>query len=144
MRRFLPYDPGCLPTAPCPKPGDEISLSVDGMPPRKAPGRSLRNPKHSQYQAFVDLRKAAAAAMNGRAWYFGGIALDLTIYCPQPLHWSITNEYLGGVMDTLDGSSGAHFTYLPVVYEDDSQVAHAQTRWTESRAARYTLGIRFL
>jgi hypothetical protein len=82
--------------------------------------------------------------MKGRAWYFGDIGLELTIYGPKHIGASELTEFLGGVMDTLDGSSGRHFTYLPIVYEDDSQVSDARTRSRDLDEFKYDLKIRFL
>jgi len=82
--------------------------------------------------------------MGGRAWYFGAVRLDLTIRSPQQLDYWQMLEYIGGVMDTLDGSSGIYFTYLPTVYEDDCQVSIGHTRHELSREESYELRITFL
>jgi hypothetical protein len=81
--------------------------------------------------------------MAGRAWYFGPVGLRLTVFGPASAdRWSL-NEYLGGIMDTLDGSSGQTFTYLPIVFEDDCQVADARAEWIESRQTSYRLEVIF-
>jgi hypothetical protein len=81
--------------------------------------------------------------MAGRAWYLGGVGLRLTVFGPGALdRWSL-NDYLGGIMDTLDGSSGRTFTYLPIVFEDDSQVCGVWTRWVKRSKESYRLKITF-
>ena len=143
MSNFLPYDPGLLPTRPAPAPGETLLLGVPGVPPIKTVGQSLRNQGHPQYSWFVILREAATRAMAGRAWYFGPVGLYLTIFGPSSLdRWSL-NDYLGGIMDTLDGSSGQTFTYLPIVFEDDCQVCACQARWIESSESSYRLEVTF-
>jgi hypothetical protein len=118
----LPYDPGVLPTLPSPSPGETILIKVDGLPPPKDDSQSIRNRNHPLHPAFLSLRRAAIAVMAGRAWYFGPVELRLTIYgLPGPARWKLYH-YAGGVFDTLDGSSGKTFTYLPVAFEDDCQV----------------------
>lgn len=82
--------------------------------------------------------------MDGRAWYFGPVKLDLIIRSPQKMkYWEII-EYVGGIMDTLDGSSGVHFTYLPIVYEDDCQVAIGDSRHELADQESYEIEITFL
>ena len=116
----LPYDPGSLPTRPAPLPGEMLVLEVSGLPPHKDRSRSIRNPTHPRYQSFVDLRRAAAREMNGRAWFRGPVGLTLEIRShASELEYSVI-DYVGGIMDTLDGSHGRMFTYLPIVYEDDA------------------------
>jgi hypothetical protein len=119
---FLPYDPGKLPTAPEPKPGESIKIEVKGLPPYQDYHFSLRNPKHKNYSAFVELRKAATEAMKGRAWYHGFIRMFIDIKTPNREEMTGMLSYVGGIMDTLNGYSGPNFTYLPIVYEDDCQV----------------------
>ena len=53
-------------------------------------------------------------------------------------------DYVGGVMDTLDGSHGVEFTYLPIVYEDDCQVAAGMSRFVEDESIWYEVSIVFL
>lgn len=144
MTELIPYDPGSLPNKKAPSPGEEIFIHLGGLPPAKKRGASLRNPTHPRYASFVALRKAAREAMNGRAWYFGDIGIELTIYGPNDIGASELTVFLGGVMDTLDGSSGRCFTYLPIVYEDDFQVSDARTRSKVADEFKYELIIRFL
>jgi hypothetical protein len=47
-------------------------------------------------------------------------------------------------MDTLDGSHGPSFTYLPIVYQDDCQVAESSCRYVFAPSASYDLEIAFL
>jgi len=47
-------------------------------------------------------------------------------------------------MDTLDGSSGFTFTYLPIVFEDDSQVCSYSNKFVETEDASYVIEIEFL
>jgi hypothetical protein len=71
--------------------------------------------------------------MAGRTWSHDAIGLDLDVHAPtlEPGHALV--DYLGGVMDTLDGSHGAHFTYLPIVYNDDCQVCDSASRFNRSQ-----------
>jgi hypothetical protein len=140
----LPYDPGPLPTLPAPAQGEVLELAVDGYPPFKDVKQSIRNRKHPCHADFKTLRNAAIKAMAGRAWYFGPVGLDLTLYAPSLPRNRNLLDYVGGVMDTLDGSSGCTFTFLPVVYEDDCQVALGNMQLIESKDVRYTLKITFL
>ena len=126
---ILPYDPGVLPTLPAPSAGDRIAFRVAGLPPYKDISQSIRNTSHPRYTSFVAIRNAATAAMNRRAWSFGPIKLDLTIHAPAMHPNRRLVDYMGGVMDTLDGSSGSTFTYLPIVFEDDCQVCDGANRF---------------
>ncbi|WP_145118463.1 hypothetical protein [Rosistilla oblonga] len=141
---ILPYDPGVLPTLPAPSAGERISFRVDGLPPYKDVSHSIRSVTHPRYRSFVALRNAATEIMNGRAWYFGPVKLDLTIHAPSMHPNRGLNDYLGGVMDTLDGSSGFTFTYLPIVFEDDCQVCACATRFVQTDNAFYALEIQFM
>ncbi len=141
---LLPYDPGPLPSRSAPLAGESIAFRVDGLPPYKDVSESIRNVEHPRYDSFVALRTAAVAAMAGRAWYFGPIGLDLTIYASK-LHANRSLvDYVGGVMDTLDGSSGITFTYLPIVFEDDCQVCAGQNGFVESVDEYYEIRVAFL
>ena len=121
--------PGPLPTRPAPSAGTKITISVAGLPPYKDVSRSLRNRGSPQVQQFVELRTAAAKAMSGRRWWDTAVRLDLVVYWAQvePPPWRLV-DYLGGVMDTLDGSHGPSFTFLPLVYQDDSQICGTSMR----------------
>ena len=47
-------------------------------------------------------------------------------------------------MDTLDGSSGFTFTYLPIAFEDDCQVCECHNQFVESSETFYEIEIEFL
>jgi len=135
-------NPGVFPTKPAPSPGQTIKLRVNGLPSFKELHRSIRNPKHPRYDAFVRLREAAITAMDGRECYSGPIAMDFCLYAPR-LERRL-RDYVGGVEDTLDGSHGPSFTYLPIVYQDDCQVCTGHYKFIESIETFYTVRITFL
>lgn len=140
----LPYDPGAVPTAPAPAKGERLVIEVAGLPPYKEMRQSIRNTQHPRYGSFVALRRAATQAMAGRAWYFGPIGIELTLYAPRLHKGCSAMDYMAGTMDTLDGSSGPTFTYLPIVYQDDCQVAKTMVRCEGARQERYRLVVEFL
>jgi hypothetical protein len=141
--KFLSYDPGVLPTRPAPIPGEQLLLKVAGLPPVKTVWRSIRNQNHPQHHCFQKLRTTATHGMAGRAWYGGPVALDLKIFAIAPMDRWVLNDYVGGVMDTLDGSSGCTFTYLPIAFEDDCQVCKVRSSWHKGKVISYSLLIRF-
>lgn len=141
---MLPYDPGQLPSLPAPKPGDTIEMEVTGWPPYKRSRLSLRNPRNPDYAAFVNLRKAGTDAMRGRTWYHGPVEAHVEILGPRLPAGTEMTYYVGGIMDTLDGSHGFTFTYLPIVYEDDCQVCGGSVRFIRSDTPRYKVRIVFL
>lgn len=143
-KTILPYDPGVLPSKPQPTAGECIELEIEGMPPVKDFRQSIRNLQHPQHATFIELRRAAIFQMNGRAWSFGPVGMDLTVYSPQTINRMELNSYLGGVMDALDGSSGQTFTFLPIVFEDDSQLVMSQTKWVRADSCHFLLKINFL
>ena len=53
-------------------------------------------------------------------------------------------QYVGGVMDTLDGSHGPEFTYLPIIYQDDCQVVLGEFHHVRSDEVRYEMQLSFL
>ncbi len=136
-------NPGVFPTRPAPKPGEKIIIQVEGVPPYKSVGFSIRNPKHPKYKSFLDLGNAATKAMKGRKWYDGPVNLNFIFYAPKLERRLL--DYIGGVMDTLDGSHGMSFTYLPIVYQDDCQVVSTEkARHIVSKKTRYLVEIIFL
>ena len=137
MNDYLPYDPGVLPSAPPPPPGDVISLRVEGPPPYKDQHFSIRNTRHKIHSRFRALRKAAIEAMSGRAPYRGAVGLDFVMHAPELDKNRSLTDYIGGIMDILDGSHGVEFTYLPVVYEDDCQVVDGRSRFQPSTKSFY-------
>lgn len=120
--KILPYDPGVFPTKPAISPGDVVKFEVHGYPPYKDESFSIRNINHKIYPRFAALRSAGIAAMEGRAWSHGAIRMDFTLYAPAFEKGKALIDYAAGIEDTLDGSSGLSFTYLPVVFEDDCQI----------------------
>ena len=140
----LPYNPGAIPSKPAPLKGECLVIEVTGLPPYKEFRRSIRNPTHPRYDSFVALRTAATRAMAGRAWYRGAVGLDLSISAPHLHKGQAILDYMSGVMDTLDGSHGSAFTYLPIVYEDDAQVCSGQCRRENLGTERYRLLVEFL
>ena len=53
-------------------------------------------------------------------------------------------RFQSGIMDTLDGSHGQTFTFLPVVYEDDCQVAESRFEWCDDDDPSYEVQVTFL
>jgi hypothetical protein len=142
MFKLIP-NPGVLPIKPAPRKGQQVSMRVRGMPPYKDLRASIRNPAHRIYARFVALREAAITAMAGRAWSNGAITLSLTIYAASFEKNRMLNDYLAGVMDTLDGSHGDAFTYLPICFQDDCQVCSAHCRILTSQQVFYEVKIHF-
>ena len=140
----LPYDPGVLPIRPSPKAGDSILINVSGYPPYKDEHFSMRNPRHPNYKAFIRLRKAAISDMKGRAWYFGAIEMNVTMSAPSFEKGKVLLDYISGIEDTLDGSSGYEFTYLPIVFEDDCQVFQERCKFVKTKKIAYKVEIKFL
>jgi hypothetical protein len=140
----LPYDPGVIPNKPAPSAGDTITIEVEGLPPHKDTSRSIRNMHHPRYDAFVALARAATGAMDGRACYMGAVALDLTVYAPDLHKNRNIADYASGIEDTIDGSSGVIFTYLPIIIQDDCQVVNWTMRYIKAAEARYCLIVTFL
>ena len=137
-------DPGRLPTTAAPEPGKRFTLDLPDLPPRKERRRSCRNPKHPHYDRFLRLREAATEAMAGRHWFAGGVGLELVVFGSERLHWELLNGYMGGIMDTLGGGHGNHFTYLPIVYQDDGQVVSISSTSHVASEQHYTLDVSFL
>lgn len=117
-------------------------MTVEGEPPYKDRHFSIRNTRHPVHVRFLKLREMAANAMNGRMWCNGAVGIKLTVSAPK-LQKGLT-EYMGGIMDTLDGSHGYTFTYLPIVYQDDCQVTDSEAEFIESKEVKYQLVITFL
>ena len=143
MSILLPYNPGLLPNKPAPKPGESILIEVAGLPPVKDIKLSIRNKKHKFHQRFTSLRNSATKAMDGRAWTFDEVDINLVIRSPEKPTIQGHSEFLGGIFDTLDGSSGFTFTYLPIVFEDNSQVSSCNLNWERSYESSYSVHIIF-
>ena len=122
MNKFLPYDPGVLPSAPPPSAGESISFRVEGLPSYKDGHFSIRNTRHKFFPRFKALRQASIEAMGGRAPYRSAIGLDFVMHAQELEKSRSLIDYIAGIMDTLDGSHGCEFTYLPIFFEDDCQV----------------------
>ena len=135
-------DPGPLPYRPQPAAGENVYFKVLGHPPDKDVHFSIRNPRHRRHDRFKQLRDAAIVAMDGRARYSGPVELNVTIFAPTLDHSLV--DYLGGIMDTLDGGHGPSFTYLPVVYQDDCQVVSSKFGFRVAQQPSYTVEIIFL
>ena len=142
--KYLPYDPGPLPTKPSPIPGQKVVIQVFGYPPYKDEHFSMRNPRHTNYEAFVRLRKAAITAMDGRAWYFGPVSMSVTLSAPTFEKGKKLIDYIDGIQDALDGSSGCEFTYLPIVFEDDCQVVNNYSKFIMAQEISYRVEVGFL
>ena len=67
-------------------------------------------------------------------WYPGPVAIEFTLRGPEDFSQvagadyadgkpCALLDYAAGIEDTLDGCHGFSFTYLPVVFEDDCQIA---------------------
>jgi len=82
--------------------------------------------------------------MDGRACYMGAVALDLVVYGPELHKGRKISDYAARVEDTIDGSSGSTFTYLPIVIQDDCQAVSWSMRYTKAAEARYCLLVKFL
>jgi hypothetical protein len=136
--------PGCLPSRQQPTCGDRISLTVPGLPPYKDFGASIRNFRHKIHGRFLSLRKVATEAMEGRRWTDGAVSMKVSIFAPCLERGKSALDYVSGIMDTLDGSHGPRFTYLPVVYQDDCQVCEMEYSFTEGRSPHYVVELRFL
>lgn len=144
MNDYLPYDPGVLPYAPCPSVGESVSFCVEGLPPYKDEHFSIRNIRHKFFRRFKTLRQAAIEAMSGHAPYRGAIGLDLVMHAQELEKKKSLTDYVGGIMDTLDGSHGCDFTYLPIVYQDDCQVCNSSSCFQPDTNTFYEIIIRFL
>lgn len=140
----LPYDPGPKPTKPPPAPGSKIVFEVAGWPPWKDISFSIRNSRSRQYSQFMRLRRVAIAAMAGRARYEGPVELDVRICGPEEARKRSLTDYMGGIMDALDGSHGATFTYLPIVYEDDCQVSDVRAMFRRAAEPSYRVKVVFV
>ena len=144
MNNYLPYNPGVFPSRSAPAAGESIIVYVKGLPPYKDEHFSIRNPRHKNYLRFEMLRETAIESMGGRAPYRGPVRLDFVMYGAGFEPNRGLEDYIGGIMDTLDGSQGADFTYLPIVYEDDCQVSDSKSEFIKSENEHYQIEISFL
>ena len=133
--------PGVIPTLPAPRVGEKVIIPVKGLPPYKDLSFSIRNPNHPSYASFVELRNEAIKVMGGRTWYDGAVQLNLTLNAPS-LDRNLS-DYVGGIEETLDGSHGMTFTYLPIVFQDDCQVSSIEAKFVKSDETGYIIEIEF-
>lgn len=80
--------------------------------------------------------------MAGRKWYDEAVGMKLTLRAnalDRPLL-----DYIAGIMDTLGGSHGDTFTYLPIAFQDDCQVSVGETFFVKDSTTTYTLEIVFM
>lgn len=131
-----------MPTRQPPASGDVVVIECEGQPPPKDIRASIRNASHPHHARFAHLRERAIAAMGGRRWSDGAIRLDVTMRAPE-LDRSI-DDYTGGIEDTLDGSHGLTFTFLPICFQDDCQVCDGRSRFVHDDTASYTVRVEFL
>ncbi len=142
--KYLPYEPGMLPSKPSPNAGEKIIIKVNGYPPYKDRDLPICSPRHPNYQAFVRFREAAISAMNGRAWYSGPVAISVTISAPSLEEGITIRNYVAGIENALGGSSGSEFTYLPIVFEDDCQVVIYRHKFIQSEQISYVVEIELI
>jgi hypothetical protein len=135
--------PGVMPTLSSPKKGDSIQFRVEGLPPIKNRSFSIRNTRSKDYEKFKSLRIKATEQMKKRRWYDGPITLNITVYIKDQKPQASLNDYMSGIMDTLDGSHGFTFTYLPVVYQDDCQVNAGHMSFGHSEKDYYEVEVIF-
>jgi hypothetical protein len=142
MSRTKFTEPPELSSRPAPCPGEFIAFEVMGKPPIKDRHFSIRNKRHPLHERFILLRNAATDAMAGRKCYDGMVSLSV-IYFNIELNRSLV-DYLGGIMDTIDGSHGLTFTYLPIIIQDDYQVTDSNISFVLSAVPKYKINCRFL
>ena len=54
------------------------------------------------------------------------------------------SDFAAGIEDTLDGSSGYTFTFLPIVFEDHCQVCDLHFEYKSSEVPHYRIVVTFL
>ena len=123
-----------------------MQFRVEGYPPIKDKHFSIRNIRHPKHSRFQVLRQCAIEAMDGRACYEGPVRLEIILHTPnlEQSAFDAVTGYGGGIMDTLDGSHGYTFTYLPIVYQDDCQVCDMRVSFKESPDTFYEIKVTFL
>lgn len=144
MNGPLPYDPGRTPSEAPPRPGEAIDLELEGWPPAKDEHFSIRNVEHPEHDRFVALRAAAVRAMNGRAWSPGPVHLAVDVRAPRLESGRSLSHYSGGIADSLDGSHGETFTYLPIAYEDDCQIVTMHSRFIKASTVSYHVRVEYI
>lgn len=134
---------GTIPIKKPPSKKEKIFITVDGLPPAKNLSISIRNKKSKDFESFKKLRLAGLKAMKGRRWYDGPIKIFVTYLVPDQGFRMIGKNYIGGILDTLGGSHGFTFTYLPIVYQDDYQFTEGIQIVKLSKITHYTIDIEF-
>jgi hypothetical protein len=140
----ISFDPGVIPSKPSPGPGETIAIEVDGLPPHKDEHRSIRNASHPQHARFIALRKRAIEVMAGRAWSSGPIGMEFVLFAPARPVKPTMLDFAAGIEDTLDGSSGCTFTFLPILFQDDCQICKSHSQFEYSAETRYRVAVTFL
>lgn len=135
---------GVIPTKKAPGRGEMIRLTIKGLPPAKNLSMSIRNTKSKDYGAFKKLRLAGLKTMNGRRWYDGPIKVSITFFSTDKNLAVFKHSHIGGIMDTLGGSHGFTFTYLPIVYQDDCQPTEIVRSIKQAKDTYYVIEIEFL
>lgn len=120
----------------------KIKIHVVGIPPHKDISRSIRNKNHPHHNRFLELRKAAQKAMRKWKYYMGPVEIKMH-YVRHKGDKSIF-DYAGGICDTLDGSHGFNFHWLPIVFLDDCQVVKIKMTQEKGERDEYFLEINFL
>ena len=69
---------------------------------------------------------------------------NLYMYAPELEENRKLLDYAAGIEDTLDGSSGSTFTYLPIIFEDDCQICNDKMRFVKSNQIKYKLSFEML
>ena len=75
--------------------------------------------------------------MAGRAWIVGPVRIEFVLCAPGFESGKVLLDYVSGIEDTVDGSSGYTFTYLPIVIEDDCQICQCKARLVVSKEVSY-------
>jgi hypothetical protein len=108
------------------------------------PDRQALNARKVRVRYGPNLLFTAVGAMNGSAWYFGPVAMNVTLSAPALEKGKRLVDYIAGIQDTLDGSSGCEFTYLPIVFEDDCQVVGGRSRFVKTEKVCYEVEVEFM
>jgi hypothetical protein len=119
-----------------------MTIKVKGIPPHKGAHFSIRNPKHANHDRFTLLRKKANEAM-GKMPYSSG-PIGVTIRYQRQLGSRPSADYVSGIFDTLGGSHGMQFHWMPIVYLDDNQIRTVNYHETDGAFDYYEIDIEFL
>ncbi len=139
-------DPVVIPSKPAPLAGERLTIEVEGLPPDKDRNRSIRSVRHPAYSDFIRLGEEAIKQMDGRAWFDDDVWLYVDLLVPAGTLKATGRgllDYIGGIMDTPDGSHGPSFTYLPIAMQDDRQVRLGGWTKAEAESPHYRVVISF-